>query len=106
MSSSRAASSSRTTPSASPISTSNAGVTLPKRHHFVPEVILKRFTDEAGWLHLYSKRDQRTRRTRPANAFCEGHLYSEIDTEGRKDPRVELELSWLEGVIDPILSKF
>jgi hypothetical protein len=81
-------------------------VNLPKRHHYVPETILKRFTDEEGWLHLYSRREGRVRRTRPRNAFCEGHLYSEVDDEGRKDPRVELELSWLETVIDPILTKF
>jgi hypothetical protein len=81
-------------------------VSLPKRHHYVPEVILKRFTDEHGWLQLYSRREGRVRRTRINNAFCEGHLYSEIDDQGRKDPRVELELSWLETVIDPILAKF
>lgn len=79
---------------------------LPKRHHYVPEVILKRFTDEDGWLHLYSRRDRRTRRTRIGNAFCEGHLYSKTHEDGRKDPTVELELSWLEGVIGPILAKF
>ena len=78
----------------------------PKRHHFVPEVILKRFVDEDGWLHVFSRRDQRTRPSRPANAFCEGHLYSQIEKDGRKDPKVEIELSWLEGAIDPILNKF
>ena len=81
-------------------------MSTPKRHHFVPEVILKRFTDDDGWLHLFSKRDRRTRPTRPANAFCEGHLYSEVDSDGRKDPRVEIELSWLERAIEPILLKF
>lgn len=81
-------------------------MSLPERHHYVPEVILKRFTDEHGWLQLYSRREGRVRRTRINNAFCEGHLYSEIDDQGRKDPRVELELSWLETVIDPILAKF
>lgn len=81
-------------------------MSLPKRHHFVPEVILKRFVDEDGWLQLYSRRDRRTRPTKPSNAFCEGHLYSEIDRDGHKDPRVELELSWLERAIEPILSKF
>ena len=78
---------------------------IPKRHHYVPEVILKRFTDEGDWLHLFSKRDKRTRRTRIRNAFCEGHLYSEELADGSKDPRVEHDLSWLEGVIEPILSK-
>lgn len=92
--------------SASPTWTCDARVRLPKRHHYVPEVILKRFTDEKGWLHLYSRRDRRTRPTKVSNAFCQGHLYSEIDLEGRKDPRVEIELSWLEGAIDPILLKF
>jgi hypothetical protein len=81
-------------------------VSLPKRHHYVPEVILKRFTDDDSWLHIFSKRTGSLRRSRISNAFCEGHLYSEIDETGGKNPRVELELSWLENVIDPILSKF
>jgi len=80
-------------------------VGIPKRHHYVPEVILKRFTDESDWLHLFSKRDKRTRPTRIRNAFCEGHLYSEELADGRKDPKVEHDLSWLEGVIEPILAK-
>lgn len=78
----------------------------PKRHHYVPEVILKRFTDDQGWLHIHSKHDRRTRPTRPWKAFCEGHLYSEELENGIKDPRVETELAWLEGVVDPILNKF
>ena len=78
----------------------------PKRHHYVPEVILKRFTDEQGWLHIHSKHDCRTRPTRTKNAFCEGHLYSEELKDGIKNPRVEIELAWLEGVINPILNKF
>jgi len=77
----------------------------PKRHHYVPEVILKRFTDDSDWLHLFSKRNKRTRPTRIRNAFCEGHLYSEELADGGKDSKVEHDLSWLEGVIGPILAK-
>jgi len=78
----------------------------PKRHHYVPEVILKRFTDDNGWLHLHSEHDRRTRPSRPVNAFLEGHLYSEELDSGDKDPRVEGELAELDGLIDPILQKF
>ncbi len=74
--------------------------------HYVPEVILKRFTDEGDWLHLFSKRDKRTRPTRIRNAFCEGHLYSAELADGGKDTRVEYDLAWLEGAIEPILAKF
>lgn len=93
-------------PSPWPIWTYSYNVTVPKRHHYVPEVILKRFTDDDGWLHLFSSRDRRVRPTRVSNAFCEGHLYSEERADGTKDPKVEFELSWLEGAIEPILAKF
>ena len=79
---------------------------VPKRHHYVPEVILKRFTDEDGWLHLYSSHDARVRRTRIEKAFCKKHLYSEVRSDGSKDVKVEHELSWLESVLEPILMKF
>lgn len=80
----------------------------PKRHHYVPCAILKRFTDTQGWLHLYSKldREPKVRPTRVENAFCEGHLYSEEDDSGLRDPTLEEEFGRLEGVIDSLLNKF
>jgi len=80
----------------------------PKRHHFVPEVLLKRFMDSAGWVHAYSKDDPdaKIRKERPCNVFVRRHLYSTEDQAGAKDPAVEREFSQLETLIGPILDKF
>ena len=80
----------------------------PKRHHFVPRVLLKRFVDNNGWLHYFSKLESppRVRPSRIEKVFREGHLYSEISLDGQIDPAVEHELGQIEAIIDPILKKF
>lgn len=80
---------------------------LPKRHHYVPELLLKRFVDDAGWLHHYDKRrhDLGVRRSRPRELFFENHLYSEIDASGAKDPSLEHELARIEAIAEPLIER-
>lgn len=80
-------------------------MSTPKRHHFVPKVLLKRFTDHDGWLHSFNKLDaeRAVRRTRPENLFIQSHYYSEVETDGSRDTRMEDWLSKLEASISPIL---
>jgi hypothetical protein len=70
----------------------------PKRHHFVPEMILSGFVDESGWLHWCRPADDPVvvRPSRPAELFYKKHLYSTVSAQGIKDPAVELELSRFE----------
>lgn len=72
----------------------------PKRHHFVPQMVLDRFTDAEGKFHVFNKRasHQGVCHQRPDQHFYEGHLYSAIDRDGTKDPALEREFSRKEGV--------
>ena len=82
-------------------------MSFPKKHHFVPEVLLKRFVDSDGWLYAFSKDDpdQKVRKERPSNVFYAKHLYSAEGPDGTKDPLLEKEFSKLETAIDPVLNK-
>jgi hypothetical protein len=82
-------------------------VSTPKRHHFVPKVLIKRFTDSDGWLHGFNKRDVSpvVRKSRLDNVFVQGHYYSEVNADGSRDAETELWLAQLEDKIDQIFQK-
>lgn len=83
-------------------------MSVPKRHHYVPQMILNGFADADGWLYWCKHREKPTmvRRARPAELFLQNHLYSTLAESGIKDPSMERALSVLEseavGVIDAI----
>lgn len=74
-------------------------MSVPKRHHFVPQMILNGFTDEAGWLHWCFTRKGRAvpHKARVDELFLRKHLYSTISAAGDKDPATELALSRVEA---------
>jgi len=76
----------------------------PKRHHFVPEFILRRFCDARGRLHYFDKRRPSlgVGTTSPRNQFVETNLYSLRLGPQRLDPRLETTMSKLEGEAAPI----
>lgn len=79
----------------------------PKRHHYVPEMLQKRFIDDAGWLHAFSKKraDGRVYPVRPEKLFVEKHLYSETDADGSRNPEMERTLGRLETLADPVVER-
>ncbi|RVG87502.1 DUF4238 domain-containing protein [Sinorhizobium meliloti] len=80
---------------------------IPKRHHFVPEMLQKRFVNEQGGLWTYDSRraDSGVRADMPGNLFLEGHLYTHVGKDGAKDVSLEQDFSRLEGLADPLISK-
>jgi hypothetical protein len=66
-------------------------MSTPKRHHFVPRMLLNNFTDEDGYLHwrFLNGRHETLRRGRPDEVFFENHLYSTMTEDGAKDARIE-----------------
>ena len=70
-----------------------------KRHHYVPEMILRRFTSNGADLYIYSKRDKEPgiRRSKTNNAFVVGHGYSKTDKHGVKTAEQEERFSGSEG---------
>ncbi|MFB0493686.1 hypothetical protein ABIE45_006342 [Methylobacterium sp. OAE515] len=78
---------------------------VPKRHHFVPEMVLRRFTLDGENLQLFSKLDRKPaiRSSKIANAFVVGHGYSKVDRDGAKTVELEERFSQKEGVWSPAL---
>lgn len=83
-------------------------MSTPKRHHYVPQMLLNNFTDQQDWLHwcFMSGNDRNPKRGRPKEVFAEGHLYSTLSVDGAKNPRIEKEfLSELENEATPVVKK-
>lgn len=74
-------------------------MSVPKRHHYVPQMILNGFTDANGWLYWCRHRDAPAlvRRARPAELFHKNHLYSTLSESGIKEPVMERALAALES---------
>jgi Protein of unknown function (DUF4238) len=83
-------------------------VKMPKRHHYIPEFILWNFADEDDWLHYFDKRapNRIVRRGKPDELFQHRHLNSVIESDGRKDARLEGEFfGKLDDLAAPIVEK-
>jgi hypothetical protein len=80
-------------------------ITGPKRHHFVPRMLQKRFVDEDGYLYAHNRERPTFNiyRARPENLFVQSHLYSEIEVDGKRQPRTERRISNLENAADRII---
>jgi hypothetical protein len=81
-------------------------MSTPKRHHFVPQLLLKNFTDDDGYLHwrFLSGRHEALRRGRPDEVFFENHLYSTMSEGGKKDARIEQQfLAVIESDAAPVV---
>lgn len=79
----------------------------PKRHHYVPQMLLRRFANAEGGLYYFDKRFayKGVSVTTPQNLFLEGHLYSHCDDHGAKSAPVERYFSDLDGLADQIVDK-
>ncbi|MDE0332846.1 MAG: DUF4238 domain-containing protein [Nitrospinae bacterium] len=78
----------------------------PKGQHFIPEMLLCRFTDENGKLYCFRKDSpDKVFESTPKNAFKKRHLHTQFNEHGEKDFSVETELSKLEGQADEAIEK-
>lgn len=75
-----------------------------KRHHFIPQFILRNFADQEGKLYCYDKERGRFFSTSPANVFSRKHLYTK-DEDGKKLTHVENDLSQIEGKFSEKISQ-
>ena len=82
-------------------------MSIPKRHHYVPQMLLRRFTNAKGMLHFFDKRvpEKGVLTGAPKNLFLESHLYTVFDKEGSKDVTLERDFAVLEGEADQIMEK-
>ena len=80
----------------------------PKRHHYIPQMLSKRFADRDGILYVFDKRfpHKGVQKRTPRNLFVEGDLYTQLDEKGIKDVSVETEfLAPLDGKANPVIAK-
>ena len=69
-------------------------IPVPKRHHHVPQFILRNFVNSEGMLHCYQKTDDSFFKAYPVNVFVKNYLYTKLDTVGgRGDASTETELA-------------
>ena len=83
-------------------------MSIPKNHHYIPQMLLKRFTNQEGNLYAYDKkhRDKGVRKRAPKNLFFKRHLYTQEDDDGTRDVSVETEfLARLESDASPVIEK-
>lgn len=83
-------------------------MSIPKDHHYIPRMLLKRFTDEEGNLYAYDKShpSRGIRKRAPKNLFFKRHLYTQVAEDGTRDASVETEfLSRLESDASPVIEK-
>jgi hypothetical protein len=78
----------------------------PKRHHFVPQMLLAHLTDDRGRVFVFDRQQPGAgvREPVPSEVLLQRHLYSTEDASGAKDPAFEKELSKLESRANPLCS--
>ncbi len=74
--------------------------------HFIPRMLLERFTNKNRKLYC-SRKDSPGKifELAPKDLFLENQLYTQLDELGNKDDSVETTLSELEGKVSPIIKK-
>ena len=79
----------------------------PKRHHFVAQMIQKRFVDADGKVWAYDCRTpgRGLFQEKPSGFMLQGHLYSEVAEDGKADTSLETDFAKLESAADPIVER-
>lgn len=82
-------------------------MSTPKRHHEIPQMLLRNFVDENGLLHCYRKEDNRAFAAAPAKVFARRRLYSKRGEDcQQEDASKEQELAvQIEGPAKPVIKK-
>lgn len=84
-----------------------AGMNNPKKQHFVPVMLSKRFArpDNKFFFHDRRRTDNLIRPTTPENMLHQRHLYSPQDKEGARDFSLEHRYSKLEHAADQLFDR-
>ena len=84
-----------------------ATVNVPKRHHYVPQMLLRQFTNTQGRLFFFNKnlRSKGVISATPKDVFVKKYLYVQYDEDGVKDYAIEASLAAIEAKAAKILAK-
>ena len=76
-----------------------------RRHHYLPQFYLQRFTSEDGLLCLFDRETKTFRRQQPLNTAIRNEFYTVRDKEGSKSDAIERMLSELESEACMVFTK-
>ena len=78
----------------------------PRRHHYIPQVLLRSFLDDCGCLWVGNKYQKRIYKTSPKNVFVKKDLYAVHDlAQTTKTYCYEKSFSKIEGEAAPVIKK-
>ncbi len=82
-------------------------MSLTRRHHFVPMLLLRNFVTTNGLLYAFNKDtpERGVFPVKPENIFVAKHLYSEISADGQKDDWLEKKYSAIEASANQVIKK-
>lgn len=83
-------------------------MSTPKNHHYIPQMLSKRFVNQEGKLYVYDKYhpDKGVQKKDPKKTFVRRHFYSQEEEDGTLDVSVETGfLAPLESDASPVLEK-
>jgi hypothetical protein len=80
---------------------------IPKRQHFIAQMLLQRFADESGKLFFFRKqvRAKGILSTRPGNLFCQTHIYTAKDKRGAMNVGLERSYAELKSLANAVIGK-
>lgn len=83
------------------------GDDYPRRHHYIPLMLLRRFETTNGKIFYYNRRFKKKKilETTPENIFLQNNLHTVIQRDGSKDLSLEINLSEMESAASDIISK-
>ncbi len=78
----------------------------PRRHHYIPQVLLKNFLDDRGYLWIGDKHQKKTYKASPKNVFVKKDLYALHDlTQSTKTYCYEKSFSKMESEVAPVVKR-
>lgn len=80
----------------------------PKNQHYIPQMLLKRFTNQEGKLYVYDRShpEKGIQKKDPKKTFVRRHFYTQVKEDGTRDVEVETEfLAPLESDASPVIEK-
>ncbi|MXW14178.1 MAG: DUF4238 domain-containing protein [Rhodothermaceae bacterium] len=76
-----------------------------KLHHYIPQFILRNFTDEDQKLHCFNKGSCSAFEVPTKKVFAKNNLYTEILDSGNRSTATETKLSEIEGIVSVPVKK-
>ncbi len=77
----------------------------PKRHHYIPKILLNNFLDDKNRLWVYDKEKGKLYPSTPKNIFVQKNLYRILNFDGDYSYEAEEELSRIESRAAPVIRR-